>query len=62
MNRDLLDSLAVIRHAAADIRREQLSWEDLREVQKLRWHVDAANREALSLAAAAPPRIAAASR
>lgn len=42
MARDLLDSLEVIRLAAEDIRREQWSWEHLRETQKLRWRPTAA--------------------
>lgn len=39
MSRDLLDSLDVIKSAAEEIRREQWSWESLREAHKLRWRL-----------------------
>jgi hypothetical protein len=47
MRRDLLGSLEVIRFAAEEIRRDQWHWQDLRELQKLRWRP--------SLASHAPP-------
>lgn len=40
MSRELFHSLEVIKYATEEIRREQWSWYDMREAQKLRWRPD----------------------
>lgn len=45
MSRQLFHSLEVIRFATEEIRREQWSWNDMREAQKLRWRPDTAIQE-----------------
>lgn len=40
MSRHLADSLDAIKFATEEIRREQWSWHDMRESQKLRWRPD----------------------
>ena len=58
MSRNLTDSLAVIKSAAEEIRREQWSWESLREAQKLRWRLHRTNASPQSLSATPPNQLA----